>query len=152
MSFVQSGTLTTLGNATKTIFLSTEPDKITCELTTGVQVYKGNPIKLDPTTGDALLWAKADGIGKLFGYAYGDAPIGTLVTVFTRAFAVVYGISTAAINAGPVSAQGYDNSTAIEGCTGYDTYANSSTTTEINGWTTTPAAAADDLIMIYLMD
>lgn len=152
MSFVQSGTLTSLGKPTKTTFLATEPDKITAELTALVQVYKGNAIKLDPTTGSAALWAVADGRDKLFGYCSGDAAAGTLVTVFTRAFAVVYGISSAAIQAGPVAPQGYDNTTPISGVTGYDTWANSSTEQQITGWTTTPAAAADDLIIIYLMD
>lgn len=152
MSFVQSGTLYSLGNPTKTVFLASEPNKITVELVALVQLYKGNAIKLDPTTGSAAIWAIADGRDKLFGYCSGDAAIGTLVTVFTRAFAVVYGISTAAIQAGPVAPQGYDNSTEIEGCVGYDTWANSSTEQQITGWTTTPAAAADDLIIIYLMD
>ena len=143
--------ITSLGNTTKTVFLSTENHKQTIEATAAVAIKKGQPVKLD-ANGKVSLWTKANLRHTLIGYAYHDCAADELVTIWTRGYAVVYGISTAALSAGPVAYQGYDNATSLGGAVGYSQYANSATAEENNAWALDSAAGANGLVRILLMD
>lgn len=147
-----TGSFTMLGSVSKTTFLTTEEYKITIELTCLVALKKGQPVKLDPTTGKADLWVTADGITKLIGYSYGDFAIGELTTIWSRGYAMIWAISPGAQNAGPATNSSYDSSTDIGGTTGYSVYTLSSTVAAINGWVLDVATGANQLIRVLLMD
>jgi hypothetical protein len=144
--------ITVLGSTTKNTFLATEADKIYIEATCGATALKkGQPVKLS-NTGTLNPWAKADLIHTLVGYAYADCAIGELVTIVTRGYAIIYGISTAALNCGPVAYQAYNAVDTVGGCIGYSEYANSATAAENNGWALDDAAGDAELVRILLMD
>lgn len=143
--------MNTLGNKTKTTWLHTENHKTVFEATTSAAVKKGQPLKLD-ATGTVSPWAKTDLLYKCVGYAHEDVESGGLVSVWARGYAIKYGLTTGALNAGPVAYQGYDASTDIGGATGYSTYANSATAAENNAWALDDADGADALVRVLVMD
>lgn len=145
------GSLTTFGNPSKTTFLATEEYKITVEATAKAVIRQGQPLKIDPTTGGVVIWLKTDPLSSLVGYAYGNAAIGELVTFWSRGYAMIYAISKAAQNAGPVSYDSYDDTTAVGGTMGYNVYA-AAGVDAINGWALDKATAANQLIRVLLMD
>jgi hypothetical protein len=152
MSVIPSTVATTLGQKSKTVFLATEADKITFEATNGATALKkGMPVKLD-TNGTLLPWVSSDGRKALVGYAYGDCAAGELMTVWSRGYAIIYGISDDAQNAGPVTYNGYDDSTDVGGTTGYSNYKNESDYSKINGWALDNADDSGELIRVLLMD
>ena len=142
---------TQLGGKSKTVFLHSEEDKTSQEFITSAIVKNGQPLKLD-NAGTVSPWAATDLIHKLVGYAISDAASGEMVTAWTRGYAIIYAISSAATNAGPVAYQAYDSSTDIGGTTGYSTYTNSATAAQNNGWALDQSAGANELIRILLMD
>lgn len=145
------GALTTLGAKSKTVFLFTEAHKLTLELEAEVAIKKGQPIKLH-ADGTADIWVPTDGRYKLIGYAYGDAAIGELTTIWSRGYAIIYAISDADQDAGPVKYKSYDDSTDIGGTTGYSKYEAAATDSVCNGWSLNNTAAANELIQVVLMD
>jgi hypothetical protein len=146
------GSLTTLGGASKTVFLTTEAHKTTIEATASAAIKKGQPIKLT-ATGQAAIWAVADGIDALIGYAYADCASGELTTIWSRGYAIIYGISNASQNAGPVKYTSYDTADAVGGLTGYSKYSAATVGTDaVNGWALDNATAANQLIRILLQD
>jgi hypothetical protein len=146
-----SGSLTSLGKTSKTVFLATEEEKITHELVASAAIKAGQPIKLT-ATGTAAVWVNTDGVKALVGYAVTDAASGEYVTIWTRGFAIIYALSNAAQNAGPVEYTSYDTTTEIGDNTGYSKYAASSDATKINGWALDDAADAGELIRVLMMD
>lgn len=145
-----NGTLTSLGSNSKTTFLATEEDKITIEFTTAAVVKKGQPVKLTPA-GLVTPWATTDGVASLIGYVYADAASGDLVTVWSKGFIILYGLSNAIQNAGPVAYTSYDSTTDI-GSIGYSKYAAATDPLTINGWSLDAATAAGQLIRVLLMN
>lgn len=144
-----------LGNVSKSTFLTTEADKTTVEFTVGTTaVKKGMPVKL-AADGTIVPWAASDLVHLLIGYAYADAAIGGLCTVWTRGYAMIYAITTGALAAGPVEYAGYDSTTVIggsAGATGYNTYVVASAANRANGWNLDQAAGANALIRVLLAD
>lgn len=143
--------LTVLGNVSKTVFLATEEDKITVELTANEAIKKGQPIKLT-IDGKAAIWAAADGLIALIGYAYGDCAIGALTTIWSRGYAMIYALSGALQDAGPVVYSGYNTTTLISGNAGYSNYSANAVATASNGWALDNAGAAGVLIRVLLRD
>lgn len=145
------GSLTTLGGKTKTTFLHSENHKTTFEATAAAALKKGQPVKLD-ADGKVSAWAKTDLLYKCVGYCYGDVASGEVVTIWSRGYAIIYGLSTAALDAGPVAFEAYNSATDIDGATGYSEYANSATAAENNGWALDQADADNELVRVLLMD
>ena len=146
------GSLTVLGKKSKTTFLASEEYKITVELVASAAIKKGQPIKLD-ANGKAAIWAKADTIDLLIGYAYGDCASGELTTIWSRGYVIIYAISKGAQNAGVVCYDSYDASTDIGGSTGYNVYAAATVGTDpVVGWSLDKTTAANQLIRVLLMD
>lgn len=143
--------MNSLGSVSKTTFLATEEYKITVEMTALVALKKGQPVKIDPTTGKADLWVTADGITKLVGYAYGDVAIGELTTIWSRGYAMIFGVTPGAQSAGPATNSAYNTSTDLGGTTGYNEYTLSSTVAAINGWILDVATGVQ-LVRVLLMD
>lgn len=140
-----------LGSNSKTTFLASEPEKISVEFTTALAIKKGQPIKLT-AAGLATPWAPADLLHTLVGYAYSDCAVGELLTVWTRGYCIIYALSNAALSAGPVAYTSYDASTVVGGVSGYSKYATNATPAQNNAWSLNQATAADELIMVLLMD
>lgn len=139
-----------LGNPSKTTFLHVESGKTFLEFEAAAAIKRGQPLKLD-ATGKATPWAKADLEHTLIGYAYNDAAVGEFVTAFVRGYAVIYALSAAALNCGPVAYNSYDAATVVGGVSGYNKYDDNQVgATEVNGWALDAAAAADVLIRVLL--
>lgn len=140
-----------LGGTSKTTFLATEGEKIAVEFEAEGALKHGQPVKLT-ADGKVTAWAKADLLHTLVGYVYTpDAVDGDLVTVISRGFAIINGISTGALSTGPVAYQGYDTATDVDGTTGYSQYANSVTAAENNAWALDVAAGAGEVVRILVM-
>lgn len=139
-----------LGSKTKTVFLTTEADKTTVEFEAGVDIKKGQPVMLQ-NNGKIQVWDKVSN-HTLVGYAYADVTTGNLVTVWTRGYAMIYGLSNAAMVAGPVTYNAYDAATNIGGVTGYSKYIVAADAATTNGWSLDQAGGANTLIRILLMD
>ena len=142
--------ITLLGSKSKTTFLAPEEDKVTVELTANEAIKKGQPIKLT-ADGKAAVWAKADTEAALIGYAFGDAAAGELTTIWSRGYAVIFGISKAAQNAGPAVYDSYDSATDISGASGYSVY-DTAAPAAVNGWVLDQSTGANELIRILLKD
>lgn len=149
---IAASPFTVLGGTSKTTILATEEEKISVELTALVAIKKGQPVKLDPTTGKGDLWVSADGRNKLIGYSIKDVAIGGLFTIWSRGYAMIYALAPGAQSAGPATNSGYDSATSILGAVGYNIYTLSSTDTAINGWVLDVATSATQLIRVLLMD
>lgn len=143
--------MNTLGNNSKTVFLATEQNKITFEATASAAIKKGQPVKLT-STGQLAVWAPTDLRHLLIGYAYNDAASGELVTVWSRGYAIIYGLAAATQAAGPVAYTSYDNATTVGGVVGYSKYAVNATAEQNNAWALENAGGANELIQILLMD
>lgn len=141
---------TTLGGKTKTTFLTTEAHKTTVEFEAGVAVKKGQPVML-MANGKVQPW---DGASRhtLIGYAYGDAAIGINTTVWTRGYAMIFGISLAAMVAGPATYDSFNAATEIGGVTGYNVYKVAVGDATANAWVLDQTTAANQLVRVLLMD
>lgn len=148
-----SGTLTSLGGVSKTTFLATEEDKIAIEFTTAAAVKMGQPVKLT-NAGLVTPWAKTDLQHLCLGFCAMDAASGGLVTVYLRAFAVIYAISAGAANCGPATYNGYDSTDADTsvGAIGYSQYGAATDVTDAIGWILDQAAGANALMRVALKD
>jgi hypothetical protein len=146
-----SNYLQSLGSNTKTVFLAIESHKLSLEFTATAVIKKGQGVKL-AVDGSIVPWLKTDIRDLCIGYAYSDGAINDLVTVFVRGFILMYGISTAANNAGVVCAQTYDAATVVNGLTGYVPYAPAGGGEFNNAWSLDQTAAAGVLIRVLLMD
>lgn len=145
------GSFTTFGSPSKTIVLATEEDKIAIEFAAAAAIKEGQPVKLD-ATGKVAIWAKADGRSSLLGFALMDAASGALVTIETRGYALLYGISAAAQASGLATINGYDTTTDVGGTKGYNTIGITATDTEMIGWALDVAAGAGQLIRFLVRD
>lgn len=152
-----SGTLTSLGLLSKSTVLAEEEDKIRIEFTTAAIVKKGQPVKLVAGTGFVTPWAKTDLQHLCIGYCDSDQASGALVTVVCRGFAIIYGISAAAANAGPATYNGYDSTdgatnTDYSGLIGYSIYGAATDVTDCIAWILDPVAAANALMRVLVKD
>lgn len=150
MSFTASGTLTSLGGTSKTVFLATEEYKISFQATASVALSSGQPVKLT-TNGQLAVWTSADGRSACIGVVYGDHASGELATVLSRGCMIIYGIAAAIQNAGLVTVSAYDSTTLVGGAKGYNVFAITVTDTQIIGWALDAAAAANALIRVLIM-
>lgn len=140
---------TMLGDNSRTTFLALEPEKISVEFEAAAAVKRGQPVKLD-TTGKVTPWAKADTEAQLLGIAYTDASTGQLVTVWTRGYVLMYGISNATQNAGLCTFESYDSATDVNGTKGYSKFSVSPTAGQEMGWALDAATAANQLIRVLV--
>lgn len=149
-----SGTLTSLGGVSKTTVLAEEEMKIRVEFTTAAIVKKGQPVKLT-AAGLVTPWAKTDLQHLCIGYCDSDQASGSLVTVVTRGYAIIYGISAAAANAGPATYNGYDSTnpdTNEVGAIGYSQYGAATDVTDCIAWILDQASAANFLMRVLIKD
>ena len=143
--------MNTLGKQSKTTFLNTESHKLFLGFTvgTGVTVYPGQPLKLNDD-GTVAIFTKTDALSKLIGYAYNSGTAGEEITAITTGFAVVWALSAAAQNAGPVAISSYDNTTDVgDSRIGYSVYEAAGANTA-HGIALDAAAAGAALIRVLL--
>jgi hypothetical protein len=152
------GYLASAGKKTKTVIFQHESHKLHIEfaVAAGQTVKRGQPVKL-AANGTVQPWAKADLNVACIGYCYNDAPAGEMVTVVMRSYMVILGINATAgaLNAGPVTYQGYNEANADlrDGLLGYNTFSaptGATGNTEFNGWNLDQVAAQYDLIRVAL--
>lgn len=140
----------TLGTPAITKILHTEADKTTIEAVvggSGLTIKEGQPVKL-AADGTVILWAPADGIDALLGYAYQAATVtGNVLTIFTRGYMILNTLSAAALNAGPAKYS------ALDSATGYTQYVAATVGTDaVNGWVLDQAAGASVVVRVLLKD
>jgi len=149
-----SGTFVTLANPAKTVILQYEEDKLSIEFTANGAILKGQPVKLG-IDGRVTLWAKADLQHLFLGIALSDCADGGLVTIATRGYALIWGISAGAANAGPATYNGYDTTHAntYDGVNkGFSIYGAATDVTDAIGWIMDPAAAQYALMRVIIKD
>jgi hypothetical protein len=151
MAITNSDYLQSLGKNSKTTFLAIENTKLSIEALASVAIKRGQAVKL-AVDGTVLPWLKTDIRDLCIGYAYNDGAIGDLVTIFTRGFCIVLGISTGALSAGVVCPQTYDVATVVNGSTGYIPFAAAGGGEFNNGWSLDQTAGANALIRVLMMD
>lgn len=147
-----TGTLTSFGTSTKSVVLAEEEDKIRIEFTTAAIVKKGQPVKLT-ATGTITPWAKTDLQHLCVGYCDADAASGALVTVVCRGYAIIFGISAAAVVCGPGTYNGYDSTNADTNqysAIGYSIYGAATDVTDAIAWVIDPASAANQLMRVLI--
>ena len=137
--------ITAMGDKSKTVFLKgVESHKIhhEFEVAVGAAVKVAQPVKLNA---DGLVVPAAAGDGDaIIGYSIHDGAAGELVTVAMRAFVIVYAMTSAAVNAGPVKYEGVSTEDAD-----YMLYTNVGTGSAV-GWALDKATVADELIRVAL--
>lgn len=149
-----TGTLTSLGNPSKSTILDYEEDKISIEFTASGAINKGQPVKLT-NAGKVILWAKTDLQHLCLGIALSTQADGELISVVTRGYAIVYGISAGAANAGPATYNGYDttNANTYDGVSkGFSIYGVATDATDAIAWIVDPAAAQYSLMRVLIKD
>lgn len=139
----------TLGNQTITIELHSENHKTGIELEAAAAIKKGQPIKLT-SVGKATPWAKADLQHTFIGHARWDAAIGDMVTIASRGYAILHGISNAAVTCGPITYEGLQASGQYTGIAKYGSA--SVDATNCIGWALDDAAGAGELIRVLMKD
>lgn len=138
--------ITALGNQTRTLILQEEAHKLTVEFECAVAVKKGMPVKLT-TDGQITPWAKTDLQHLCIGYAYGDAAIGELCTIWTRGYMLINALSQAALSCGPAT---YESTVASGTNTGYTKWDDGADATNIGGWILDDADGADQPIRVLI--
>ena len=137
--------ITAMGDKSKTVFLKgVESHKIhhEFEVAVGAAVKVAQPVKLNT---DGLVVPAAAGDGDaIIGYSIHDGAAGELVTVAMRAFVIVYAMTSAAVNAGPVEYEPPSTEDAD-----YMLYVNVDTGSAV-GWALDKATVADELIRVAL--
>lgn len=149
-----SGTLTSLGGASKTTVLAEEEFKVRVEFTVNATINKGQLAKLN-AAGQVLPWTAADLQHTCIGYADSTEAAGALVTIVTRAYAILYAISTGATNAGIGMQTGYDSAdaeTSLNGAIGFNEWGAAADVTNTVGWIIDPATAANQLMRVLVKD
>lgn len=148
-----TGTLTSLGNPTKSTVLAEEEFKIRVEFLTAADVKKGQLVKLT-NAGLVTPWAKTDLQHTCIGYCDGDISSGGLVTVVTRGYALIYALSAAAANAGMATYNSYDTADADTtfGAKGYNVWGVATDVTDCVGWILDQASAANQLMRVLVKD
>lgn len=148
--------MNTLGKESKTTILVIEYDKTSIEFTAAAEIRCGQPVKLT-ATGEITPWATADGLPKLIGYAYnewdGVSPKKE-VTVFTRGYMLIYGLTSAAAVAGLATYNTYDkvlvdNDRSQSGYSVYAAVADANADTA-NAWILDPTVSTTDLTRVLL--
>lgn len=145
---------TALGDNTKTTFLHTEAHKTTVEFICSAAVNAGQPVKLG-TNGQIAPMGASDLQHLCIGIAYNTAAIGGYATVWTRGFAITYGLSNAIQGAGGVAWAAYDTTnapTGNPGTLGYNKYKAMTDATDMIGWQLDNATAANQLVRILHKD
>lgn len=154
---------TTLGSVTRTYISAYEEDKIACEFSASVAVNKGMPVKL-AADGTIVPWVKTDLQHLFLGIAQktitaamitigGTGPDGPLVTVITRGYCLVYGVTThtaTTLAAGPATTPGV---ATTSGFTDYNQYTVATDVTDAIGWILDASASGiDKVIRILIKD
>ena len=149
-----AGTLTSLGKNSKTTYLVADPGRPYIEFTAAATIKNGQPVKL-ANDGRVTPWAKTDALSLLIGHAYTQnlesVAADETVTIITRASAVIYGMSSAALNAGPITWSSYDSSTEDDGGNiGYNVYEAAGANTAM-GWLLDQTTGANEVARILLL-
>lgn len=139
--------LTTIGDKSRTIFLTEESHKLHIEFTVeaGETIRPGMPVKLH-TNGKIKQYVTGDvGTTDILGIAVHNAIAGQVCTVIVRGYLTLNAYSAAAISPGMAKIGGfyYDANTGEA----YNTIATASVTlANFNGWVLDSAAAANGLV------
>lgn len=147
--------LTAFGNDTKkTLFLKgPESHKLHQEfvVAAGQTVKKGQPVTLN-TDGEVVPAGANAASRTIIGYSVHTGAAAEYVTVAMKAYALVWAMPNAAVNAGPVAYDGlnttdndYSSFKAAAGTAG------ASTAEEVTGWALDKATAADEPIRVALV-
>jgi len=140
--------LTQFGEKTKSVFLKgVESNKIhqEFEVKAGSSVIKGQPLVLN-TDGTVLPAAAGAKSFTVIGYALHTRATGELVTVAMKAYAIVWGQSLGALNAGPVKVGAAPTDTTYGGYVATADAAGA----DVVGFALDAAAAADELVRIAI--
>jgi hypothetical protein len=122
-------------------------------------IKPGQPVKLN-AAGTIAKWVKTDALNLLIGYAYNEATTsGDLITVFMRGYAMIYGMSQAACDAGVGCEFAYNTANAIDGginedqdgLKGYSAFDNPGGGDIAHAWILDQAAGAQELIRVVYM-
>lgn len=159
----------TLGSETKTIIVAgVEAHKLHQEFTAAGTIKKGQPVKIDPTTGSVVAMASGNNENLCIGISIHNATSGQKVTVAVRGYVVTLGEATASSqNAGPVKCGTYDSTNSLQRFTaapaaivGYVAAASAGSPTvaltlpdpAMIGWQLMPSTDADEEIRVLIKD
>lgn len=139
--------LNTLGSITKTTILKSEAHKLHHEflVATGSEVFFGQPVKLN-TAGEVVPIGAADNEDVCIGYAIMEAEADTRVTISLRGYAIIFGESVAALDAGPVKWASHATAAASR----YNEYVASVAVGTTIGWNLDQTAGADEIVRILI--
>lgn len=144
---------TALGDNTKNTFLITEAHKLTVEFKSTAAINSGQPVKL-ASDGRISPMGGTDLQHLCIGVAYNSVDAADkYVTVWTRGYALVLGLSNASQGAGGVAWASYDSSnapSAVPGTTGYNKYKAMTDATDMVAWQLDNATAANQLVRILM--
>jgi hypothetical protein len=148
-----TGTFTTVGNPTKTTILQSERSKLSIEFVASGAIKKGQLVKLT-TDGKVIVWAKADLQHLCLGIALSDQLDGELITISTRAYAMIWGMADGVTNTGPGTVNGYNTANAAldGGAKGYNRWGAATDVTDAVGWIIDQGAAQYNLMRVLIKD
>lgn len=139
---------TYLGTPARTHWLQHEAHKLTVEAEAAVALKKSTPVKLT-TDGKYTPWAKTDGLHTLVGYVYADCAQGDLNTAWVRGYCLIYAVSAAAMNAGPVTYEGLVTAADDENLN-FPIFDDGADATNYSGWSLDDAEGAGEIIRVLL--
>ena len=152
----------TLGVPARDYISSYEEDKLAMEFAASAPILKGQLVKLDDA-GTISPWINTDLQHKCIGFALktitadaisigGAGPAGPLVTVITRGYGLIYGLTTAInsdLKAGPTTCTG---ASIVSGLTDYCEYIVAMDVTDAIGWTPDETTTASTIIRVIIKD
>jgi hypothetical protein len=131
------------GTQTEQLLLKSESHKMAHEFEAAAAIKKLQKVKLNNAEKVVAL-AADDDEHLCIGYALHDAAIGENTTVVVRGYALIKGISQAAVVSGPVQHKGFNATVNL------NSYAAAASAAKCVGWNLTTAAAADEEIWVLV--
>lgn len=142
--------MTTVGSTTLTKIEHHENHKLTLTKDAGAAIVEGQPCKLN-AAGDFIPWTKSDFVHNMIGFAVMDAAQGQEVTVWSRGYGIIMGVSNATQDAGPVTYEGLQTTGMYTNFGKFGVASDTGTTNAI-GWALEPATAAGQQIRVVIRD
>lgn len=137
--------MNTTGEVTKTTFLyGPEAKKLALEFLCSAAVKAGQLVKLVAATGKITPLLVTDEENVCIGMSMHTRDADELATVSLRGYAVINGITGAALDAGPVKQNGYNSTESA------NIYAAAATAVLTHGWNLDPADDADATVRILI--
>lgn len=141
----------TFGDKTKNIFLNAvEAHKLHVEFVAGGKIGIGQQVKLSDT--ETVVAASANELAaNIIGVSIHDAESGELVTVAVKAYTTVIGVSSGAINPGPVETAAYDTTLGRPAFVAAASPDPGVTIDNTCGWSIDKAEGSGELIRVMLV-